>query len=119
MKVGVKILQSNSLCVNLLMSGIGTTIPSLGGANRGTEHILRTDIHRQAERRKQTAPLYQWNTLSTIETQLKAPLQELLARLDELAESKEETELNLWFHYYALDAIGTIAVGVHPMWLLI
>ena len=71
-----------------------------------------TNIHRQAERRKQTAPLYQWSTLSTIETQLEAPLQELLARLTDIAESKEETELNVWFHYYALDAIGIIAVSV-------
>lgn len=70
------------------------------------------DISRHAERRKQTAPLYQWNTLFNFEPQLDALSEEFLGRISNLADSGEVTELNHWFHYYALDAIATIAVSI-------
>ncbi|KAL8823490.1 MAG: hypothetical protein Q9191_005804, partial [Dirinaria sp. TL-2023a] len=69
------------------------------------------DIARHAERRKQTAQLYQWNTLSNFEPPLDKLTQELLCRLSDFAASGEVIELNHWFHYYALDAIGIIALG--------
>lgn len=70
------------------------------------------DIPRHAERRKQTAPLYQWNTLFNFEPQLDSLSEQFLGRMSDLADSGEVTDLNHWFHYYALDAIGTIAVGL-------
>ena len=69
------------------------------------------DIARHTERRKQTASLYQWNTLFNFEPQLDALSEEFLRRISGLADDGEVTEINQWFHYYALDAIGTIAVG--------
>ena len=69
------------------------------------------DISRHAERRKETASLYQWSTLFNFEPQLDALSEEFLGRISGLADSGEVTELNQWFHYYALDAIATIAVG--------
>lgn len=69
------------------------------------------DISRHTQRRKQTASLYQWSTLFNFEPQLDALSEEILGRMSELADDGEVTEINQWFHYYALDAIGTIAVG--------
>lgn len=69
------------------------------------------NISRHAERRKQTAPLYHWNTLVNFEPQLDALSKDFLGRISDLADSGEITQLNHWFHYYALDAIATIAVG--------
>ena len=70
------------------------------------------DISRHAERRKETAPLYQWNTLFNFEPQLDALSEQFLERISGLADSGNVTELNQWFHFYALDAIATIAVGL-------
>ena len=73
-----------------------------------------TNIIRHAERRRQTATLYQWSTLTAFEPQLDALTQGLLGHMTKLADSGRETQLNHWFHYYALDAIGTIAVCLFP-----
>ena len=69
------------------------------------------DITRQKERRRETASLYQWDMVVDYENPLDRLTQELMKRLSDFASSGEVAEINHWFHYYALDAIGIIAVS--------
>ena len=73
--------------------------------------FTQNSVHRHAERRRQMAPLFQWSTITQFEPLFDKLTGDLHCRLTELANAHQVTKISDWFHYYALDAIGTVTVS--------